>query len=307
MVSGLVQRLTASGGSPSIIYAPSLVSEVMARRRTETMLVTRVTTEDSRRRRPDELIVEEPMTIQLDGNLVTTTMRTPGNDFELAAGFCHTEGVLGGVDIIGVRYCADGPAVISEFNVVTVETGGTAPSFTPRLGVTSSSCGLCGSDSIDTLAARLVPLDPAHAARFDVGKLPAMCSRVLDGQGLFSTTGAVHGAAAFDVAGNILITREDVGRHNAVDKVIGRLLLDGQLPASTLGLFVSGRSSFEMVQKTWAAGFGLLLSVSAPTSLAVRTARRANLMLAGFVRGDHLNVYSPERLPATPTIESVNV
>ena len=246
------------------------------------------------------------MSIRLDGDLVTTTMRTPGNDYELAVGFCHTEGVLGGVPIIGVRYCADGSAQSNEFNVVTVETGGKAPPFAPRLGLTSSSCGLCGSASIDSLAERLVPLDPAQARRFDIDSFPELCLRVLDGQGLFSSTGAVHGAAAFDAAGKILVTREDVGRHNAVDKVIGRLLLDGLLPAGGLGLFVSGRSSFEMVQKAWAAGFAVLLSVSAPTSLAVQTARRANLMLAGFVRDGHLNVYSPQCVPATLPSESVN-
>jgi len=277
----------------------------MARRRTDTMLVTRVTAGRARRREPDQLIVEEPMSIQLDGELVTTTMRTPGHDYELAVGFCHTEGVLAGVPVTGVRYCANGSAAASEFNVVTVETGGRAPAFTPRLGLTSSSCGLCGSDSIDTLSERLAPLDPAHAARFDIDTFPALCTAVLDNQGLFSATGAVHGAAAFDADGNVLVTREDVGRHNAVDKVVGRLLLDGRLPATDLGLFVSGRSSFEIVQKAWAAGFGVLLSVSAPTSLAVQTARRANLMLAGFVRNDHLNVYSPERLPARVPHESV--
>jgi FdhD protein len=223
-------------------------------------------------------------------------MRTPGHDYELAVGFCHTEGVLGGAPVIGVRYCADGPAVASEFNVVTVETGGRAPSFTPRLGLTSTSCGLCGSDSIDTLCARLDPLDPAPAERFDVESFPELCRAVLDAQALFTSTGAVHGAAAFDADGKVLVVREDVGRHNAVDKVVGRLLLDGRLPATGLGLFVSGRSSFEMVQKAWAAGFAVLLSVSAPTSLAVETARRANLLLAGFVRGERLNVYSPERL-----------
>jgi len=259
------------------------------------MLVTRVPT---RSRQPDELIVEEPMSIQLDGVQVTTTMRTPGHDYELAVGFCHTEGVLAGAPVVGVRYCADGSAVASEFNVVTVETGGRAPAFTPRLGLTSTSCGLCGSDSIDTLCARLDPLDPAHAAPFEIDSFPALCRSVLAGQSLFTSTGAVHGAAAFDAAGNVLVVREDVGRHNAVDKVVGRLLLDGRLPATGLGLFVSGRASFEMVQKAWAAGFAVLLSVSAPTSLAVETARRAKLMLAGFVRDERLNVYSPERLPA---------
>ncbi|MCU1399483.1 MAG: FdhD protein [Acidimicrobiales bacterium] len=266
------------------------------------MLVTRIRADSEPRREPDELIVEEPMSIRLDGTQVTTTMRTPGHDYELAVGFCHTEGVLGGAPVVGVRYCADGSAMSSEFNVVTVETGGQAPAFTPRLGLTSSSCGLCGSDSIDTLSARLAPLEPGDTAAFDVAGFADICRRVLEGQGLFSTTGAVHGAAAFDADGTILVTREDVGRHNAVDKVVGRMLLDGRLPATGLGLFVSGRSSFEMVQKAWAAGFAVLLSVSAPTSLAVETARRAQLMLAGFVRNDGLNLYSPERLaaPAPP-------
>jgi FdhD protein len=231
--------------------------------------------------------------------LVTTTMRTPGHDYELATGFCLTEGVLGSAAVTNVRYCADGPASESEFNVVSVDTGGRAPAVTPRLGLTSSSCGLCGSDGIDTLCERLAPLDPVAAAGFDLHALPELCSLVMAQQELFNRTGAVHGAAAFDADGNVLLVREDVGRHNAVDKVVGRLLLDGRLPATGLGLFISGRASFEMVQKAWAGGFALLLSVSAPTSLAVQTARRAGLVLAGFVRNDHLNVYSPERL-ATP-------
>ena len=268
----------------------------MARSRTDTLLVTRVTAGGERRRQPDDLIVEEPMSIQLDGVQITTTMRTPGNDYELAVGFCHTEGVLAGFPVTSVRYCALGSAVASEFNVVTVETGGLAPSPTPRLGTTTSSCGMCGTDSIDTLCERLAPLDPAGATAFDIDTFPDLCARVLAGQGLFSTTGAVHGAAAFDSSATITVTREDVGRHNAVDKVIGRLLLDNQLPATGMGLFVSGRASFEMVQKAWAGGFSVLLSVSAPTSLAVQTARRANMVLAGFVRGDRLNIYAPERL-----------
>jgi FdhD protein len=268
----------------------------MVRSRTETLLVTRVSAGGDRRRQPDDLIVEEPMTIQLDGVQISTTMRTPGHDYELAVGFCHTEGVLGGFPVTSVRYCADGSAVSSEFNVVTVETGGRAPTPTPRLGTTSSSCGLCGSDTIDTLCDRLETLDFAHAAAFQVAAFPELCARVIAGQGLFSTTGAVHAAACFDATGTISITREDVGRHNAVDKVIGRMLLDRQLPATGKGLFVSGRASFEMVQKAWAGGFNALVSVSAPTSLAVQTARRANLLLAGFVRADRLNIYSPERL-----------
>jgi FdhD protein len=124
-----------------------------------------------------------------------------------------------------------------------------------------------------------------------------MPDRVIGQQDLFAQTGAVHAAAAFDVTGTPVIVREDVGRHNAVDKVVGRLLLDGRLPAGELGLFVSGRSSFEIVQKAWAAGFPVVVAVSAPTALAVDTARRAGILLAGFVRAGSMNVYAPERLP----------
>jgi FdhD protein len=265
----------------------------MARRRSESLLVT-VYEDGALRRRPDELIVEEPMTIQLDGAVVSTTMRTPGNDYELAAGFCFSDGLLGGARVTGVRYCADGAASESQFNVVTVETGGKAPVPTPRLGTTTSSCGLCGNDAIESLCDRLVPL-PATPP-IALGVLAEMPSAALTDQGLFSTTGAVHAAAAFTPAGEVLLTREDVGRHNAVDKVVGRMLLDGQLPATGLGLFVSGRASFELVQKAWAAGFGTLVAVSGPTALAVQTARRAGLTLAGFVRGQRLNVYAPERI-----------
>lgn len=260
------------------------------RQRTKRVVVTRVNASGSERR-PDRLIVEEPMTIQLDGHIVSTTMRTPGNDFELAVGFCFTDGLLAGAPVTGVRYCANGSAMASEFNVVTVETGGRAPVPTSRLGATSSSCGWCGSDQIDALIERLDPL-PGSGPPIPLDVLAAMPAKVLDGQGLFGSTGAVHAAAAFDPAGDILITREDVGRHNAVDKVIGALLLQGRAAAS-LGLFVSGRASIEMVQKAWAAGFAALVAVSAPTALAVEAARRANLTLVGFVRTDGFNVYSP--------------
>jgi FdhD protein len=261
----------------------------VARKRTERLIVTRVTPAGSRRR-PDELIVEEPVTIQLDGTVVSTTMRTPGNDYELAVGWCHTEGLLHGAPVTGVRYCADGSAAASNFNVVTVETGGRAPTPTARLGATSSSCGWCGSDQIDELLERLAPLPPSEPIPTDVlGRIP---DDVLGGQGLFDATGAVHAAAAFDREGRVILTREDVGRHNAVDKVVGALLFEGSLPATGRGLFVSGRASVEMVQKAWAAGFGTLVSVSAPTALAVHAARRAGMTLVGFVRADGFNVYS---------------
>jgi FdhD protein len=265
-------------------------AEARPRKRTERLIVTR-TTASGRRRRPDDLIVEEPMTIQLDGVVVSTTMRTPGHDFELAAGFCFTEGLLAGAPVTGVRYCASGAAAASAFNEVTVETAGRAPAPTPRMGTVSSSCGWCGSDQIEALVERLTPLPEATPISPDV--LAGVPDRVLRGQGLFSSTGAVHAAAAFGPDGDVILTREDVGRHNAVDKVVGALLLAGELPASGRGLFVSGRASVEMVQKAWAAGFGSLVAVSAPTALAVHAARRAGLTLVGFVRGDSFNQYAP--------------
>jgi FdhD protein len=217
-------------------------------------------------------------------------MRTPGNDYELAAGFCFTEGLLAGAPIESVRYCGNGSALASNFNDVTVETGGVAPAPTPRLGPTSSSCGWCGRDQLDALLERLDPLPSGEP--FDAAVLAAVPARVLGGQGLFTTTGAVHAAAAFRRTGEIVVTREDVGRHNAVDKVVGALLLAGQLPATDHGLFVSGRASVEMVQKAWSSGFGALVAVSAPTALAVHAARRAGLTLVGFVRDDGFNVYA---------------
>jgi FdhD protein len=269
----------------------------VVRSRTRRLIVTTVTAAEQRRA-PDDLIVEEPMTVQLDGTIVATTMRTPGHDYDLAVGFCHTEGLLSGAPVIGVRYCADGSAAASEFNVVTVDTGGRAPTPVPRLGLTSSSCGWCGSEQIDDLCARLPPI--AASQPFEHAILSELPDRVREQQPLFAATGAVHAAATFAADGTIGIVREDVGRHNAVDKVVGAMLLSGQLPASGLGLFVSGRASVEMVQKAWAAGFAMLLAVSAPTALAVDAARRANLVLAGFVRSDRFNIYAPER-PATTT------
>jgi FdhD protein len=271
----------------------------MPRGRTERVLTTKIEDAGGERtiaRRPDELIVEEPLSIRLDDHLVATTMRTPGHDFELASGFCFSEGLLAGAPVQTCRYCATGSAVESGFNVVSVETGGRAPIPTPRLGPTTSSCGLCGSTSIDELAERLDPV--ADPVLFDLELLSTLPELVLGRQELFAATGAVHGAAAFDERGEVLVLREDVGRHNAVDKVVGHLLLDGALPANRLGLVVTGRASFEIVQKAWAAQFAAIVAVSAPTSLAVQTARRAGILLAGFVRPGRMNVYAPERLPS---------
>ncbi len=243
-------------------------------------------------RRVDEVIVEEPLSIRLDGNVVTTTMRTPGNDFELAAGFCFTDGLLAGTRIDAVRYLVDDNAT-ERFNLVDVDTGGRAPTPTPRLGTVSSSCGWCGSDQLDDLCLRLAPVDAYEPMAPSV--LAAVADTVRSRQELFAATGSVHGAAVFDRTGEIHLVREDVGRHNAVDKVVGRLVLDRAQPSSDLGLFVSGRASIEMVQKAWAAGFGTVLAVSAPTSLAVDGARRAGMTLAGFFRNGRMNIYSSNR------------
>ena len=260
----------------------------MARGRTRTVLVTKHDEGDVRRV-PDELVVEEPLEIRLDDHLVATTMRTPGHDFELAVGFLHGDGLLGGAPVKTVRYCGTGSAVSTEFNVVSVETGGRAPEPTPRLTTATSSCGLCGSQTLEDLCARLTPLPPSPIDLDVLAKVPA---RVLSEQPLFNTTGGLHAAAAFDAEGMPVLVREDIGRHNAVDKVVGRLLLDEALPATGFGLFVSGRASFEIVQKAWAAGFATLVAVSAPSALAVDTAAAAGITLVGFAREDRLNIYA---------------
>ncbi len=255
----------------------------------------------------DVLVVEEPLSIQLDGRLVTTTMRTPGHDFELAAGFCFTDGLLAGAPVTDVRY-VPGPdrsaaasvagdldpvgMVDAADNIVTVDTDGRAPTPRPRLGNVSSSCGWCGSDQLDDLCLRLGPIAPSSPIDLDV--LAAVPATVRSRQELFGVTGAVHAAAVFDRDGRIIVVREDVGRHNAVDKVIGSMLLDGRLPLRDHGLYVSGRASIEMVQKAWAAGLATLLAESAPTTLAVESARRAEMTLVGFLRADGFNIYSPD-------------
>lgn len=245
-------------------------------------------------REPDELVVEEPLTIRLDDHLVSSTMRTPGHDFELAVGFLHAEGVLEQDQVSGIRYCGTGSPVESEFNVVSVETGGRAPEPKARLGSISSSCGVCGSEAIEELTERLRVL-PAYEP-WDAKLLASLPDLLREQQQLFDVTGAVHAAGAVNRSGELLLAREDIGRHNAVDKVAGRLLLDGALPATDLALVVSGRASFEMAQKAWAAGYTALVAVSAPSALAVTTARRAGLTLVGFVRGGGAKFYSPDSL-----------
>ncbi|MBT5580520.1 MAG: sulfurtransferase FdhD [Acidimicrobiaceae bacterium] len=259
------------------------------RKRSERRLVRAWSPEaKSAGRAPAQLATEEPMAIELDGVRVATTMRTPGHDFELAAGFCYNEGLLDGHAIREVNYCANGSAAATAFNIVTVSTGGHAPPPVPRLATTTSSCGFCGTKEIDELADRLAPVvgDP-----IDWHVLAEAPDKLRPGQDLFDATGAVHAAGIVDATGGVGLIREDVGRHNAVDKLIGRLLLDGQIPAVGNAVVVSGRASFELVHKAWAAGFRALVAVSAPTALATATAERAGMQLAGFARNGQLTIY----------------
>jgi FdhD protein len=245
----------------------------------------------------DEVAIEEPLEMRISGSAIATTMRTPGNDEELAAGFLLSEGIVRmRPDLRAIAPCTL-PASLG--NVINIELGPTAkftPAATQRFGTISTSCGLCGKTSIEFIRQQLPPIDSSARVRIDEGTLLELPGRLRSAQGNFARTGGIHAAGIFDLSGKMVVVREDIGRHNAVDKVVGRMLLDGQLPATGLGLFVSGRASFELVQKAWAGGFSTLIAVSAPTALAVQTARRAGLTLAGFVRGERLNVYAPERM-----------
>jgi FdhD protein len=232
------------------------------------------------------------MEIRLDEMTVATTMRTPGHDYELAVGFCHSEGFLDGATVQGVRYCAATSAVESEFNVVSVKTNGLGPDAVARVGPVNSACGVCGSTQLASLVDRLSPL--LVGPRFSAAVVAGMATAVQERQELFARTGGVHAAALVSTSGEVLLVREDIGRHNAVDKLVGRMVLDSALPLGEVAMFVSSRASYEMVQKAWAAGARTLVAVSAPSALAVATAKQAGMTLVGFVRGDTLNVYCGE-------------
>ncbi|RSO11576.1 formate dehydrogenase accessory sulfurtransferase FdhD [Streptomyces sp. WAC 06783] len=255
--------------------------------------------------RPDTLVGEEPLEIRLGGRPLAITMRTPGDDFALAAGFLVSEGVLGGAgELANIVYCAGATEDGSNtYNVVDVQLapGVPVPEITLERNVyTTSSCGLCGKASLDAVrtSARW-PLDPPADApgRIAPATLSALPGRLRAAQRVFDRTGGLHAAALFDADGELLDVREDVGRHNAVDKVVGRALQDGRLPLRDTILMVSGRASFELVQKAVMAGIPTLAAVSAPSSLAVDLATESGLTLVGFLRGSSMNVYAgAERL-----------
>ncbi len=251
--------------------------------------------------RRDQLVTEEPMEIRLCGpgqapEPLVVTMRTPGHDFELAAGFCVTEGLIVSSDVASVAYCLEGEGE-QHHNVVTVRVRRPVdPStFGNRRFVANASCGLCGKTTLEEVETACPPVAPGPlVARSMLIMLP---DRLRAAQPLFDATGGLHAAARVDPDGTLITLREDVGRHNALDKLVGEAALSGSLPLAESVLLVSGRMSFEIVQKAAVAGIPVLCAVSAPSSLAVASAERLGQTVVGFLRGSRFNVYShPERV-----------
>jgi FdhD protein len=261
--------------------------------------------EDGRSREiVDDLATEEPLEIRLiDGGKIerlAVTMRTPGADFELAAGFLFAEGVVRRrEDIASITYCVD-PEIDAEqrYNIVNVQL---APDLNVPLErlerhfTMNSACGVCGKASIEALATRSQPID--DPVRVDLATVQRLPEAMRAAQRVFATTGGLHAAALFTANGELAVLREDVGRHNALDKIAGWALIDGRIPLRETIVLVSGRASYELVQKAIVARIPVLCAVSAPSSLAVHLAREFNVTLIGFVRGNRANVYSgPQRL-----------
>jgi FdhD protein len=251
--------------------------------------------------RPDRLVTEEPMGIRVHGpgqepQPLVVTMRTPGADFDLAVGFCLTEGIVDTHhEIAEVAYCLQGERP-QEYNEVTVRLRSPVDlDRHERRFVANASCGLCGKTTLDQVEVECAPVGHGPTVpRSVLVKLPTL---LRDAQAVFDTTGGLHAAACFDVHGGLRVLREDVGRHNALDKVIGNAAREGRLPLADDVLLVSGRMSFEIVQKSAVAGIPILCAVSAPSSLAVEAAMRLGQTLVGFLRDDRFNIYShPARI-----------
>ena len=254
-----------------------------------------------RSERADTLATEEPMEIRAGGpgqeaEAVAVTMRTPGGDFELAVGFLFTEGLIAPGDVHRVAYCDNVPGEDQQYNIVSVTLD--RPFDRDRLHrnfAATSSCGICGKAALDDVEVRCAPVAPGPEVSADV--LVSLPDRLRAGQKVFDRTGGLHAAGLFTPDGELLTLREDVGRHNAVDKVIGEQLLAGRLPLAGHVLQVSGRASFEIVQKAAVAGIPIVSAVSAPSSLAVEAGERFGMTIVGFVRDGGCNVYShPERV-----------
>ncbi len=254
---------------------------------------------------PDMVVTEEPLQLMLDGEALSVVMRTPGNDIELCLGLMFAEGILRAAkDVRAIRISVEAgederavavESVLVESNQVDVHLATKARRRPERSMLSSSACGVCGTVMIEDLRRDLAVL-PA-GPHVDPALLPGLVDRLRSGQGVFDRTGGLHAAGLFTPGGDLLCLREDVGRHNAVDKVVGRALLDERLPLKDSILVVSGRAGYEIVQKSITAGIAVLAAVGAPSSLAVALAREFNQTLVGFLKGDRFNVYSaPERL-----------
>jgi FdhD protein len=250
--------------------------------------------------RRDRLATEEPMEIRVHGPgqepaPFAVAMRTPGNDFELAVGLCFTEGLVKSAgDVDTIAYCVvtdTGERPEQQFNVVTVRLRRPVPDdLRERRYLASSSCGICGKAALDEVEVRCAPV--AAGPRVAASTLRALPERLAEHQGVFDQTGGLHASARFTAAGGLLAVREDVGRHNALDKLIGHALLEGELPLSDRIVLVSGRLSFELVQKAAVSGVPVLCAVSAPSSLAVAAAERFGQTIVCFLRGSRFNVYA---------------
>jgi FdhD protein len=251
--------------------------------------------------RADLLAAEEPLGIRVDGTALTMTMRTPGDDVELAAGFLVGEAIVRGRDdITGIKAC-DGTTCghldhrdgeIGNIVDIALAPGVAVTSGARRSFMTTSACGVCGKTSIDDIC--VLPQAPlsADTTVFEPATITSLPDRLREAQRVFSSTGGLHAAGLFTQAGELLVVREDVGRHNAVDKIVGWAVLQDKLPLAGCALLVSGRASFELVQKAVLAGIPLLAAVSAPSSLAAELAEEAGLTLIGFLRGQSMNVYT---------------
>ncbi len=256
--------------------------------------------------RPDTLTVEEPLEIRVDGVSLAVTMRTPGNDFDLTIGFLLTEGLIeAAADVHTLMHCQDqGEDGLPTYNVVDVALSpGVAPPSTDaaRQSYITSSCGICGKASIEAITTRSRYSVQQDRVQVDPQVLARMPNTLRAQQVVFDSTGGLHAAGLFTAGGDLLVAREDVGRHNAVDKVIGWAAREDRLPLRGHVLCVSGRASFELTQKALMAGIPTLAAVSAPSSLAVELANEAGLTLVGFVRDPKMTVYSgPDRLGIRP-------
>jgi FdhD protein len=262
----------------------------------EAGVVKRAASKGAKGAADDDVAVEQPLEIRVAGDLVCTTMRTPGHDRELALGFLYAEGIIRTIaDVGSVAHCGR-PQDRDFGNVIEVLPGPGVALAPERVAgarrgtLTTSSCGVCGRLSIEDLLARCSPL--ADDSVIHASVLHRLCSSMKDEQPVFARTGGVHAAALSDLSGGSSIVREDIGRHNAVDKVVGALVLSGELPATGKVLIVSGRASFEIVQKAAAARVPIVASVSAASSLAIDLAMKMNIALASFVRQGSMTVYA---------------